>query len=104
MWGYDLATVDCRQPHSTCHCLQRFRQFESSASTECTRGGAERVGVSCGAEGVLTEGAPQPHSLIGLGLVGDQMWEPLHRWQIRLHWCKLLARFPLLMAQSVRIG
>ena len=35
---------------------------------------------------------------------GDQTWEPLHQWYIRLHWGKLLARFPLLMVQSVRIG
>ena len=27
MWDYDLATVDCWQSHSTCHCLQQSRQF-----------------------------------------------------------------------------
>jgi len=34
MWDYDLATVDCWQPCSTCHCLQRSRQIRIG----CERG------------------------------------------------------------------
>ena len=47
MWDYDLATVDCWQPCSTCHCLQRSRQIGLGAREVSTRAGAARGRVSC---------------------------------------------------------
>ena len=52
MWDYDLATVDCWQFYSTCHCLQRSRQFELGAREVCTRAGVARGRVSCSTERV----------------------------------------------------
>ena len=46
LWGYDLATVDCWQPCSTCHCLQQSRQFKLGVGGVCTRAGAARGRVS----------------------------------------------------------
>ena len=46
MWDYDLATVDCRQLYSTCHCLQLSRQFELAVSKVCTRAGAVGWGTA----------------------------------------------------------
>ena len=54
MWDYDLATVDCWQFYSTCHCLQRSRQFELGVREVCTRAGAAGGRVSYNAEGVPT--------------------------------------------------
>ena len=54
MWDYDLAKVDCWQFYSTCHCLQRSRQFELGVSEVCTRAGATGGRASCSAEGVPT--------------------------------------------------
>ena len=52
MWDYDLATVDCWQLHSTCHCLQRPRQFELGVGEAYTRAGVARGKVSCSRERV----------------------------------------------------
>ena len=57
MWDYDLATVDCWQLHSTCHCLQRPRQFELGVGEVCTRAGVARGRVSCSTERVPAWGA-----------------------------------------------
>ena len=51
MWDCDPATVDCWQFYSTCHCLQRSRQFELGAREVCTRAGAARGRVSCSSGG-----------------------------------------------------
>ena len=42
LWDYDLATVDCWQFYSTCHCLKRSRQFKLGVSEVCTRAGVAR--------------------------------------------------------------
>ena len=47
MWDYDLATVDCWQHHSTCHCLQQSRQFGLGVSVVCTGVGVARGRASC---------------------------------------------------------
>ena len=73
MWDYDLATVDCRKPYSTCHCLQRFRQFELSVCTVCMRASAVGGEVDCGAEGC-------PHrKLEEVGPVEPTTVEPLEK-------------------------
>ena len=56
MWDYDLATVDCWQLHSTCHCLQRPRQFELGVGEAYTWAGVARGKVSCSTERVPARG------------------------------------------------
>ena len=57
LWDYDLATVDCWQHHSTCHCLQRPSQLELGARVVCTRAGVATGRVSCSTEKVPAGGA-----------------------------------------------
>ena len=57
MWDYDLATVDCWQFYSTCHCLQQPRQFGWGASVVCTGVGTARGRVSCSTVRVPAWGA-----------------------------------------------
>ena len=57
MWDYDLATVDCWQSHSTCHCLQQSRQFGLGVSKVCTGVGVARGRVSCSTVRVPAWGA-----------------------------------------------
>ena len=57
MWDYDLATVDCWQHHSTCHCLQQSRQFGLGVGVVCTGAGVARGRASCSTVRVPAWGA-----------------------------------------------